>query len=99
MAVLGRKQHTAGNTIRYAVDYSLWLDDGDTITGGVVTKDAASAAITDMTIGAVTVTPSQHLVFTVQGGSVNETLTIDVQATNSRGEVKKDTAILTVVAA
>jgi len=36
-------------------------------------------------------------VFFVNGGAVNETFTVDVQGTDSRGEIVKDTITFTVV--
>ncbi len=89
---------TAGNKIRYRLDYSNWLEDGSTVASGTATLVAQTPAITDVTISGVLVDPTGHLVFFVQGGSVNETFTVAVQATDSRGEIKNDTIAFTVIA-
>ena len=93
---LGRKNFTVGNTTRFSVDYSDWLDDGVTLTSGTAVKAAGAPA--DITVSAVSVAPSGKLYFTVAGGSLNENFTINVQITDSRSEVKNDTCPFTVVA-
>jgi len=97
---LGQKNHTAGNTTRYAVDYSNWLDEGVSLTpaSATVVLDPASAAATDVVITAVTITPSNHVVFFLHATVLNETFTLDVQVTDSRGEIKNDTCSFRVVA-
>lgn len=99
MGLLGRKSHTAGNTTIYAVDYTDWLEEGVTLNASAVTLSAAfTATVTDVTISAVTRTPSNQITFKLAGGSLNETFTLDVQATDTRGEIKKDTCGFLVVA-
>jgi hypothetical protein len=95
---LKRIIHGAGNAIRYEIDYSDWLEDGTSLTAGTVTMDAASIGIVDVTIGTVTLTPSHRLVFLLSGGSLNETFILDVQATDSRGEIKNDTLSFSIQA-
>lgn len=92
MPTLGQKVHSAGNTIRYVIDYSNWLNEGESLkqTGFSVVMDAAST-VADINISGVAVTPSNEIVFLMAGGSANEVFTLDVQATNSRNEIKKDT--------
>jgi len=96
---LGTKNHTAGNTTRYAVDYSNWLDEGVTLvsTSGHAVLDPTTAA-PDVVITNVSIVPSGQLIFFVLATVVNETFTIDVQITDSRGEVKNDTCNFRVVA-
>lgn len=96
--LLGRKPHTAGNHKIFEVDYDQWLADGDSLTAAtVVLSSAFTATVTDVSIATITVKP-RHFYFTLIGGAVNETFTLDVQATDSRGEIKKDTLGFTVVA-
>lgn len=97
--MLGQKAHTAGNKTRYMVDYSDWLEDGMALSTGTVVMDPKfTATVTDITITSVVVTPSNHVAFFMQGGSLNETFTLDVQVTDSRGEIKNDTLGFIVVA-
>jgi hypothetical protein len=91
--MLKRIIHGAGNAIRYEIDYSDWLEDGTSLTAGTVT-----IGIVDVTIGTVTLTPSHRLVFLLSGGSLNETFILDVQATDSRGEIKNDTLSFSIQA-
>lgn len=92
MASLGRKVHGAGDTIRYVIEYDNWLLPGESLhpTDNTVELDPASTVL-DVEITEVTTTPSNEIVFLLAGGSANEVFTLNVQATNSRDEVKNDT--------
>jgi hypothetical protein len=99
MPILGQKPFTAGNKTRYEIDYSDWLDDGVTLTTVTIVMDPKfTATVTDIVISGITVQLGHKAVFFLQGGSVNETFTLDVQATDSRTEIKNDTVGFTVVA-
>jgi len=96
---LKRIAHTAGNKIRYLLDYNDFLEEGMSLTSGTVVLDPAfTATVTDVTITGVLVLPSNHLAFFLQGGSVNETFTLDVQIVDSRGEIKNDTLAFYIIA-
>lgn len=86
--LLKTQAHVAGNRIRYVLDYNLWLVDGSTLKSGLVTGKALPA---DVVIDNVVTLPSGHLAFFLTGASLNETFTLDVQAMDSRGEVRYDT--------
>jgi len=95
--VLGQKSHTAGDTIRYLVDYTRWLDEGISLTA--VTIALAPGSPADVTLsGALLLTQHNRVAFVITGGSVNENFTVAVQITDSRNEVKNDTCLFTVVA-
>lgn len=97
--MLGQKAHTAGNKTRYEVDYIDWLEEGTSLATATVVLDAKFVGtVTDITITNVTTLPSSKVAFFMQGGSVNETFTLDCQITDSRGEIKNDTLGFTVVA-
>ena len=98
--ILGQKAHTAGDTIRYLIDYTRWLEDGVSLSAAVVTLDPAfTATVTDITIALVSVLLEHNRVaFVMAGGHVNETFTLDCQVTDSRGETKNDTLQFVVVA-
>ena len=93
---LGRKPFTVGNTTRFSVDYSQWLDEGVTLASGTAVKAAGGPS--DITVSAVTAAPSGKLYFTLAGGSLNENFTIAVSITDSRSEVKNDTCNFNCVA-
>lgn len=84
--LLGQKYHTAGNVIRYEIDYSNWLEDGVSLLTAAVTGGP-----TDITITGVGLLTPHKVVFTLHGGSVNESFTLAVSITDSRGETKNDT--------
>lgn len=96
--LIGTKQHTAGNKTRYEIDYDEWLDEGRTINQSVGFSAAlvAGSTVTDVTVGTASVTASK-LYFWVQGGSVNEAFTAQVQITDTLGEIVIDTVNFNVV--
>lgn len=90
--LIAQKIQTAGDKIRYELDYSNWLGEGMSLTSGTVILDPKnSPQPTDIVIGAPTVGSNTRLIFTVAGGSANEVFTVDVQAVDSRTEIKNDT--------
>lgn len=93
MASLGRKVHGAGDTTRYVIEYEQWLLEGESLkqTGFSVELDPDETDVVDVVITDVVVTPSNEIVFLLAGGSANEVFTVEVQATNSRNEIKNDT--------
>lgn len=97
--IIGRKTFSAGNITRYEVDYSYWLEQGRTLapTGftAVVIPAADGTTVSDIVINQVSVT-SDALFFFVSGGSVNEAFTVQVQVTDTLGEVVVDTILFTV---
>lgn len=95
---IGSKQHSAGDTIRYEVDYSYWLDEGRTLKNtGYSATITTSPAPADVTLSAVSVT-ADKLFFKIAGGSVNETFTVQVQVTDTLDEIVVDTIGFTIIA-
>ena len=97
--LIGNKQHTAGNRTRYEIDYEEWLDEGRTLnqSSGFSAALAPGSTVNDVTIDQVSVT-SHRLYFFVSGGSINEAFTVQVQVTDTLGEIVTDTVNYTVVA-
>lgn len=93
---LGRKPHTAGAEIRYEVDYSNWLAEGDTLSQ-TCTVSNATPAVTDVTVNGLVIM-TQHLYFFVRGGTVGEVFTVQVTVKDSRGETDIDTIEYFVIA-
>lgn len=97
--MLGRRAFTAGNKTRYVIEYENWLLPGESLTVGTVELSAEfTATVTDITISGVATNSANELVFFLEGGSVDEVFTLDVQITNSRGEIKNDLVEFFVVA-
>lgn len=96
---LGRRSFTAGNKTRYVLEYEDWLLEGESLVSGTVELNAAfTATVTDIVISGVAVNNSTNaLIFFLAGGSVEEIFTLDIQITNSRGEIKNDTIDFFVV--
>lgn len=81
---------------RYAIDYSDWLDTGETVlsTNFQVTPNVPS---TGLVVDAVSISASgQEVVFFTSFGSNNVTYTVDVQIQTSGGQVKEDTVVFSV---
>lgn len=100
--LLAQKVQSAGDKIRYELDYSNWLEgagEGTSLTSGTVILDPKNnPQPTDIVIGAPTVGSNTRLIFTVAGGSANEVFTVDVQAVDSRTEIKNDTITFRITA-
>jgi hypothetical protein len=104
---IARKPFSAGASLRYVVDYYYWLQEGRTLseTMGdctatlVIDPDVPGSMIpSDVTVNQIQVT-SDKLYFFVNGGSVNETFTVQVQAKDTLGEIIVDTIEFAVTAA
>lgn len=101
--LIATRTHTAGNSTRYEVDYSQWLEEGRTLLNSLFTAamindpDTGAVPPVDVTIANVSVT-STHLYFFVEGGSLNENFTVQVQVKDTLNELVIDTISFNVVA-
>lgn len=94
--LIGSKQHGAGNSTRYEVEYCYWLEPGRTLQNAGFSAVLVDAPA-DVAISAVSVT-AHRLYFMIIGGSVNETFTVQVQVTDTLNEVVVDTINFSVLA-
>jgi len=92
MSLQASKSHTAGNAIRWRLDYKHWLDNA----ADIVTMNITSSSPT-LSIGTIQIL-GKHLYFFLIGGSVGEQATINLAMTDNFGETKRDTIQFTVVA-
>lgn len=95
--IIGNKLHSAGDTIRYEVDYTYWLEDGRTLKNTGFSASIVGTPPADVTVTNVSVT-ADRLYFFIGGGSVNETFTLQVQVTDTLNEVVVDTIGFTITA-
>lgn len=96
--LIGTRQHTAGNKTRYKVNYRDWLEEGRTLNQSTgFSATVLSPAPADVTVDQASVT-ADDLYFWVSGGSLNETFSVQVQVTDTLGEIVIDTIGFTVVA-
>lgn len=91
--ILARRNHTEGNKVFWTVDYDNWLEDGVTIVGA-----DASTTDTSVTLGVPVIEDGHKFKFYVQGGTLNESFTVSVAITDTKGQIKADTIVFTVVA-
>jgi hypothetical protein len=90
--LLGSKTHTAGDSRRWIIDYSRWLDNTATIVS-VTTHSSSTTCMVDA--GEV---KGKEVVFHLTGGTVGETCTVSLTMTDSFDNIKQDTIKFTVVA-
>lgn len=90
--LLGSKQQTVGDTKRWRVNYSRWLDNTATLQSTTVTSSSSTCTVSNVSI------LGYEVIFFLVGGVLNETLTVSVQITDSFGNVKHDTIAFTVLA-
>jgi hypothetical protein len=97
---LGNQNITAGDTRRYQVDYTPFLQEGETITGFTLGLTPATATSTVNSLGNsfLDVSETQLYLF-VTGGNVNENFTVTVQIVTNYGQTVNDTISYTVVSA
>lgn len=104
---IARKAFSIGSTTRYFVNYEYWLQEGRTLsaTMGACTATLVadpdipgSSVPTDVVVNQVQVT-ADKMYFFVSGGGVNETFTVQVQATDTLGEIIIDTVEFVVLQA
>jgi hypothetical protein len=89
--ILGAKQHTAGDTKKWTIEYEDWLDNTASIAQFVATSPSS-----DLTIANITILGHQGT-FQVVGGVANEQVVVALVMTDSVGNVKNDTISFTVV--
>lgn len=80
---------------RYAIDYSEWLDTGETLSTVIYTVSPTTTS--PLVVDATSIGSGNTLaVFFVSGGLNGKQYTIDVVATTSGGQIKEDTVLFTV---
>lgn len=81
---------------RYALDYTDWLDTGETLSSALFTI-TPSTGTSPLEVDAFAIASSGlELVFFVSFGDDGSTYTVDVQITTSGGQVKEDQILFTV---
>ncbi len=92
---LARFTKAPGERKRYSVEYSDWLDTGETLSGA----SFASTPVTGspLVIDAVAIAPSgTQVVFYANGGLTGTTYTSEITVTTSGGQIKEDQILFSV---
>lgn len=80
---------------RYAIDYSEWLDTGETLSTVVYTIPTATTP--PLVVDATSISSGNKIaVFFINGGLNGRQYTVEVVATTSGGQIKEDTILFTV---
>jgi hypothetical protein len=80
---------------RYAIDYSDWLDTGETLA--TVTYSVPNVTTPPFVVDASSIDATNKIaVFFVNGGLTNRQYTVEVVASTSGGQIKEDTVLFTV---
>jgi hypothetical protein len=80
---------------RYAIDYSEWLDTGETLSTVVYTIPVVTTP--PLVVDATSIGSGNTLaVFFINGGLNGRQYTVEVVATTSGGQIKEDTILFTV---
>ena len=90
--ILDSRTHTAGDVIRWRVDYDDWLDNAATIEQIDVESNSATCTVGNISI------LGREIVFFLSGGVVNEQVTLSLTMTDSLENVKNDSVSFVVVA-
>lgn len=93
MALLGSKQHTAGDTKLWTIEYDRWLANTATIEQIDVQSDSVTCTVATPTV------LGREITFLLIGGTLNERLNVSLTMTDNLGNIKHDTIAFTVIAA
>lgn len=100
---LSNQQITTGDTRRYQVDYSQFLQFGEKLSGFTLAlatqTPTPTSTVNPSNNSFLSVDESQLYIFVVGGTAVGETFTVDVQVTTTYGQTVNDTVAFTVVPA
>lgn len=92
---LGRFTKTPIERKRYSIDYSEWLDTGETVTS--VTFGVTPSTDNILEVDAYSIsTPATSVVYFVNFGAAGTTYTLDIQITTSGGQTKEDQVLYSV---
>jgi hypothetical protein len=72
---------------RYRVDYSSWLDTGETVTARTLTVTPAGELLVD---GSSITDAGMSVTYFVSGGDNGQTYNINIQVQTSGGQTKED---------
>ena len=89
---LGRFTKTPVERKRYAIDYSQWLDTGETVSSFVFTTTPSDLVVNAGSLD----TTSTILTYFVSGGTDGQQYALDVRITTSGGQIKEDTILYTI---
>lgn len=92
---LGKFTKTSVERKRYALDYSDWLDTGETVSS--VTFAITPTGTSSLVVDANSISSAGTLVaFFVNYGVTGTTYTLDIQITTSGGQIKEDQVLFTI---
>ena len=89
--LVASKQHTAGDTRKWTVEYDRWLDNTATIEQIDVQSDSDICTVSNIQI------LGHDVIFFLSGGSIGERVTLLLTMTDDLGNIKQDTVKFTVV--
>lgn len=88
---IGSFSKTPAERKRYAVDYSDWLDTGETVASYALTPDSG------LSVSASTlINESTGIAFFIAGGTAGFQYKLDILANTSGGQIKEDTVYFNV---
>lgn len=80
---------------RYEIDYSEWLDTGETVSSVTFTPSPIESG--GLQVDAYSIAnPATAVVFFVNFGNAGSNYVLDVQMTTSGGQIKEDTVLFSV---
>jgi len=92
--LLGKKHKSPTDRKRYVIDYSDWLDTGETLATVTYEVDVGTATVD----GDALAGDNLSAIFFINGGEIDTPFSVIVTATTSVGQVKNDHIEFVVVA-
>jgi hypothetical protein len=90
--LIASKQHTAGDTRKWIIDYDRWLDNAASIVSAQVTSSSLTCTIDSSEV------KGKEVIFLLTGGNLEENLTVTLKVTDNFQNVKTDSIRFTVIA-
>jgi hypothetical protein len=90
--LLGSKSHTVGDSKRWRLDYSKWLENPAKIVSATVTSSSATCTVDESSV------LGDEVIFFLNGGTQGEQVTVSIAMTDSDSNLKHDTIAFTVIA-
>jgi hypothetical protein len=89
--LIASKQHTAGDTRKWIIDYERWLDNAAKIVSAEVTSSSTTCTIDSSEVN------GKEVVFMLTGGDPEEILTVTLKMTDNFDNIKTDTIKFTCI--
>lgn len=95
--IIARYTQTVDEVKAYKIDYTSWLDDGETIISAFA--EEAPVTVPELTLATTILGVATQISLTIGGGVVNTDYVVKLTTTTSGSQIKEDCIEISVVTA